>query len=271
MDYFYIIDSHIHTNNSDGKNSMLQMVQGAIDKGLEVITITDHCEIPRYFKGFDAKIRKSYKDFLEVKDEYGHKIKLLFGVEIGQPLDNLAASEDLLAAIPFDFVLATAHNIKGWKNTLYLSEYDPEYVKQLLFAYFDEIYRIIQWGRFDVLAHLTYPIRYMTKEQKESVDMGLFEDKINNILRLLIETGKGIEINMAGLFHQAAEPSPNAQIIKKYRQMGGEIITFASDAHRVEKISQGFNEGMDILVKAGFSRFCYFENRNAVFIPIIKK
>lgn len=265
----FLFDCHTHTVNSDGHNTLAEMVEGALERGLSVFTVTDHCEIPRYEKdNYKGRLTRCYEEFLQAKERYGNEIKLLFGVEIGQPLDNVAAVDDLLSSFPFDLVLATAHNVRGWKNTVYLDDYDLGYVELLLHAYFDEILGIVRWGRFDVLAHLTYPYRYIDPEKLAKMDLSVFDGKINEIFRLIIEAGKGIEINTAGLFHTVGVTSPDSGLVNRYREMGGEKVTFASDAHRVGRIAQGFDEAMDIMRQAGFDRCCYFEGRAPVFVDI---
>ncbi len=265
----FLLDCHTHTLNSDGHYTLSQMVESAIEKGLKVYTVTDHCEMQVFEKDrYMERISRCYEEFVEARERYGDKIKLLFGVEIGQPLDDIDNTEKFLDSFPFDFVLAASHEVKGWKDPVHLDEFDLDYCERLLHAYFDELLNIVRWGKFDVLAHITYPYRYIDPERLKAIGTEVYEGKIDEILREVAKRGKGIEINTAGLTYRLGTTSPAPELVKRFRQFGGEIVTFASDAHTVEKIARGYDEAVEIMRLAGFDRMCYFEKRSPVFVEI---
>ena len=94
-------------------------------------------------------------------------------------------------------------------------------------------------GDFDVLGHLDYVVRYGIEQEKE-YSYRKFADEIDEILKILIKRGKGLEINMAGLKYGLPFAHPHPDILKRYRELGGEIITVGSDAHRPEHIAYEF-------------------------------
>ena len=48
--------------------------------------------------------------------------------------------------------------------------------------------------------------------------------------------GKGIELNTGGFKYGLGHPNPCEDIIKRYKELGGEIITLGSDAHKCESL-----------------------------------
>lgn len=81
--------------------------------------------------------------------------------------------------------------------------------------------------------HLDYIARYIPANSY-TYDWHDFNDLICIILKTIIEQGKGIEINTAGLKYGMPEPNPCLDIVKIYHDLGGEIITVGSDAHEVK-------------------------------------
>ena len=121
---------------------------------------------------------------------------------------------------------------------------------------------LCQWGAFDTLAHMTYPLRYITGQYHIQVDMSQYRDLIAEILRTLADNGLGLEINTAGLRREIGQTSPTLEYVKLFRDLGGEILTFGSDAHRAQDLGAGIECAMDMAKEAGFSYFAFFKKRN---------
>ena len=85
---------------------------------------------------------------------------------------------------------------------------------------------------------------------------------------LLIEKGKGIEINTGGYKAGLSEPNPCHDVLRRYRELGGEIITMGSDAHTTEYVAYRFADARDVLKECGFRYFTVFRERKAEFVPL---
>ena len=92
--------------------------------------------------------------------------------------------------------------------------------------------------------------------------------RIQEILRVLAQTGKGIEINTSGLRQQIQETMPTLPYLKRFRQLGGEIVTLGSDSHNAHDLAAGFAVAAQMLREAGFSHFAYFRDRKPVMVPL---
>ena len=98
--------------------------------------------------------------------------------------------------------------------------------------------------------------------------MEQFLDVIEEILRVLINNGKGIEINTGGFKYGLGHPNPTEDIIRRYRELGGEIITMGADAHVPEYVAYEFDKTAQIIKNCGFKYYTVFKNRKAEFIPL---
>ena len=105
-------------------------------------------------------------------------------------------------------------------------------------------------------------------DSKVSARMNLREKSRDEIFRMLIEKGKGIEINTAGLRRNMKDTNPNETFLKRYRELGGEIITAASDAHEPAIIASAFDQAEAILKRCGFTHYTVFQERKPVFLPL---
>lgn len=264
----YLVDYHVHSKNSfDGEEDIKDLIVSAVKAGIKEICITDHFEGYEEIKPkHEFLFEKSKEDILDIKDEFINKIKILYGVEFGQIHFEQKLCEDIIKRNDFDFIIGSVHNIKNDKDLFYV-DYSNEDPNLIFKQYLIEVNKTIKTDCFDVLGHLTYPVRYM---KRDGVDIKLnnFYDEIKEILKIIIEKGKGIEINVSGLRHIMNEPMPNIAILKLYKSLGGEIITIGSDAHRSIHVGVLIKEGYEILKESGFSYITVFEKRKPEFIKL---
>ena len=95
-----------------------------------------------------------------------------------------------------------------------------------------------------------------------------YRDIIDLILKNLIEKGVGIECNTAGFKYGLGHPHPTEEILGRYRELGGEIITLGSDAHSPEHLGFAFEKAADILKNCGYRYYTIFENRKPNFLKL---
>lgn len=269
MKYRYLSDCHTHSDCSrDASDPTMMMCEAAARLGIYAITITDHCECNVYYEeAYDHSIRDSYFEAKKAAAVFHDRLQIYAGIEIGQPIQNLAAAEDALSTCAFDFALASVHNIKGMQDFYYLDASKID-VNAVLDSYFDEMLETIAWGGFDSLAHLTYPWRYFVGEQNYPIDNDRFAPKIDEVLKALIERDKALELNTSGLRQKLGETLPGLPILKRYRELGGQLVTLGSDAHRWGDVSAGIEQGLELLKQAGFNHFALYTQHRPKLIPI---
>ncbi len=271
MAYKNMLDLHTHTDNShDGMYSATYMCEAAMNASLRAIAITDHFDCESFEKfHLNRSAKQSMFAIKKAQAVFAGKLLVIAGVELGQPLEDLNAA-DFALNLNFDFVLGSLHALPG-RDDFYdmdysLPENDPE---RLMKEYFENIKNLIDWGNFDSLAHLTYPMRYIRKRSEKIPDMEDYKDDIRDIFKMLAERDKALEINTSDLFRNFYETVPSKDLIAYYKECGGKRITVGSDAHDFCNVGKGIPEAMDIAKACGFESITLFQGRSPMEIPII--
>lgn len=257
-------DFHTHSSfSSDSSEPPVQMVRSAYEKGLRIICLTEHMDYD-YPGGEFLLDTAAYRgELMRVKAEYADKTEVLFGVELGL-MDYLAPRlNEFAEAWDFDFIIGSSHLVNG-KDPYY-----PEYFREFgskngILRYFESILaNILAFDNFDVYGHLDYVVRYSPEKKYDPLD---YREIIDGILKALITRGKGIEINTAGIASGMGYPNPNEFIVRRFKELGGEIVTVGSDAHDRTRVAADFDRAQSVLETAGFDRYAVFRRRRAEFV-----
>ena len=259
-------DTHMHSHFSgDSEAPMESMVLSAVQKGLRRICFTEHLDID--YKSpdgsddgiFDLNIDSYLYELLDLRAKYKNAIDILFGIEIGvQP--HLRRELALTGkSREFDFILHSTHMVGGIDP--YYKEFfeanDPAHAME---RYFEEVRKNLKtFDNFDSLAHLDYCCRYLPAGP--DYDYSLVSDMADDILSFLIEHEKALELNTGGLGKSGGVMNPRSEILKRYRELGGELVTIGADAHRPEDIALGFDQACELLKSLGFKYYHVYQNR----------
>lgn len=264
-------DYHLHSSFSgDSDTPMEEMILKGIDLGLTRMCFTEHHDLdypvsesaPERF--FELNPDSYLYDFLKLKEKYADRISLCFGVELGMQPHLARPNAAFARAHAYDFIIASSHICNG-RDPYYPDFYEGRSQYDAYLEYFESILdNLKHFSNFDVYGHLDYVVRYGPgKDAGYSYEK--YRDIFDQILQQLIEMEKGIEINTAPLAKGMREPHPCIGVLKRYREMGGEIITTGSDAHTPEQIACAFSRVADILKDCGFRYYTTFEKRSPSF------
>lgn len=264
-------DYHIHTSFSGDSNENIDdIVKQAICLGLDEIAITDHLEydvLDLDFKEWTLDLDKYKEKIMELRKKYKNQIIIRLGVEIGVQPHTKDHLESLVEKYNFDFVIASSHEINKIdlsKGVIQKGKTRDEVQK----LYFQTMLKNIDlYTKYNVWGHLDFITRYGGKEFS-GMDLNKNWDLITEILEKLIKKGKGIEINTSGYRYNENRVYPCFEIIKKYVELGGKIITIGSDAHTKEQIAMDFSKAYEILKELKVEYITTFENMKPIFRKI---
>lgn len=270
-----LTDMHVHSCfSSDSEEKPENIIETAINKGFQFIYFTDHhdTDFPvnpadptmTFQLDFDAYTKK----ILELRELYKDKIQVMLGVEQGICPETAPKISAISNAYPFDFIIGSSHLTRlDNGDPYYPSYYEGKDNVQAYREYFmSEVENTRITDGFDIYGHLDYAVRYCP--DKEFVyRFDDYRDIFEVLLKELIEKGKGIEINTAGIT-KIGFAHPHIEALKLYHEMGGEIITVGSDAHVKENIGFGFDVAEDLLTSVGFRYYTVFQNRKPEFIKL---
>lgn len=258
-----MFDYHMHTIVSfDGHDRGLQMARAAKAAGLKEICFTDHLDYDPLGKmgvlAFDTATYNAEYDSLEVPG-----LKIRRGMEFGMTADNRAQFKQDLQRRPFDFVLGSVHFVDDldvyfpefWEGKT-LFEAERRYLETTL-----ECVRI--HDDFDVLAHLTYIAKATANPAPRPVPFCEHREIVDEILKVVAQKGKGLEMNTSGV-DRCGGFLPTADYFRRFKELGGEIVTIGSDAHTAARVGQYSMEACKMLMDI-FGHVCTFEDRKPIF------
>lgn len=264
-------DFHVHTEfSNDCSIKAEKQIESAIKLGFKHVCITDHCDMHLYNDEKYVLDINSYLNKINIlKEKYKKQINVFCGIEIGL-LPNL--KEDIHKSInssDYDFIIGSSHAVNGLDIGYNAKKYfNEKSEKEAYFEYFESILKNVNvFNNYDVYGHLDYIVRYGPNKDK-NFDFNDYKDVFGEILKNIIKNNKGIEINTSALRNNLKYPHPHKDILKMYKELGGEIITVGSDAHLPEHIGYGFRNIPELLKSVGFKQYTVFENHIPRFINL---
>jgi len=262
----FYADCHIHSLFSgDSNESVENIINKAVDKGLDTICFTDHNDFDFYAEGvlYELDSENYFDTMKNLKDL--KQLKINIGVEMGIEPDKTARIKEFLSKRPYDFVIGSSHLVDGM-DPYYPNFFENRTNREALTKYFESIIENLKvCSDFDVYGHLDYVVRYFPN--KEYYDYMDYIDLIDEILNKIISLNKGIEVNTSGYRSGLNNPNPCFEIVKRYKELGGEFITLGSDAHVAKDVGYMIKETTEKIKECGFTHVNTYENR----IPVYHK
>lgn len=277
-----LFDNHNHSQFSfDGKKTSVEAsALSAQEKGLGGICFSDHCDLyvapmkatyePPVPEQFDIKEQQADIDRVQSKIDNNGKseLRILKGIEIGMNNEVRPQIRSLLCENTFDQVIASIHYIDQ-TDPYYGGYYDDKDWKLAYGRYLETIYTEMTWLKdFDIMGHYDYIARYAPYTQ-ESIFYRDFSDIFDEMFRYLISEGKALEINTKSYQdYKGRHPQLDKEVLLRYREMGGEIISFGSDSHTPDRIGDKFTEFAEFAKTLGFRWSAHYRQRKLIQIPL---
>ncbi|HIE16650.1 MAG TPA: PHP domain-containing protein, partial [Dehalococcoidia bacterium] len=206
-------DIHVHTNWSDGHDSIEAMAKAAKALGYSYLAITDHSAGRGIARGLNEERLRQQIDEIKRLNQQLDGIRILTGIEVDIRADgNLDLSDELLSQL--DIVIAAIHSA--------MTQGEYQMTKRILGA--------IENPHVDIIAHPT--CRLLGEREPIAVDL-------ETIFKAAVEHNKALEIN--------AMPSRlDLKDIHIYRahQLGVKLV-LGTDAHGAAQLGfMRFGVGM---------------------------
>lgn len=257
-----MIDLHVHSDfSSDCEEKMEDMIKEAINKGIDVIAITDHIDYD--YKdptiNFDFDIDAFFNEIKKLKKKYQNEIKILIGLELGLQEHITDKLNTFTNQYAFDFIIGSFHTVDS--KDLYRGDFYVDRTSEAAWdIYLDEVYStLLKFDNFSVLGHLDLIKRY--NEGVRGVDLSNYKEKLEKIFKLIIKKGIGLEVNTSGLrkTYGLNETLPSKEILQLYYDCGGRLITIGSDSHVKATLGSHYEQVKEMLQGIGFENLYIFE------------
>lgn len=270
-------DYHIHTEFSDDSiYPMEDVVKDAIKIGMDEICFTDHVDYGIKIDWdcgqeitYQKKMPNANVDYpvyeqtiTELQYRYGDKISIKMGMEFGMQIHTIPMYEKLFNRYSFDFIILSVHQIDDlelWMKNFQKGKSQKEYNER----YYEELLSLVRnYKNYSVLGHLDFINRYD--------DNGIYPfekvaDIVEDILRIVINDGKGIEINTSSHRYGLKDLTPSRDLLCLYKKLGGEIIIIGSDSHTKEHLGAFIKDTKKELYNMGYKYFCTYEKMRPIF------
>jgi histidinol-phosphatase (PHP family) len=256
-------DNHVHTRfswDTAETATMVRACERAVAQGLPAIAFTEHLDFTVWLDEDRATadglidrhpaqqtpidVEAYFADLEECRDRFPD-LRILSGVETGEPHLFAASIAGHLRQAPVDRVLGSLHSLSDHGRLVGVTRLlwsDPAGTMR---RYLAELVDMIESSDvFQVLAHCDFPRRYWPGGTHRYVEKD-FEEEYRTVFRALASSGRALEIN-------TSSPLASADQMRWFHEEGGEAVSFGSDAHQPERVGDRFDLAVDVVEAAGF-------------------
>ncbi len=261
-----MIDCHTHTEFSfDGRSSAVDMAEKGKELNLDYMAFTDHCDrdyakLYKYIHVRQINVEKYLAAVTEMKNKYPF---LAVGIELGySPLAE--ADYKKLPLDKFDYVINSVHTVNGldcYNKEFFDGRTKEEAYGKYLSCVSDSVDADYS---FDTITHLGF-VRKNAPYEDKSMPLSLFGDKIDEILKKIIDKNKTLELNSNV---KSKDFMPTAEIVARYGELGGENVCFSSDAHLTARVGEMYKDAAELAKKIGFRYWTVYRERKMQKIKI---
>lgn len=268
----YLPDYHFHTNRSeDSPATLLQQAKAAVAAGIRELCVTDHWNLLNQAGDHLPTVyhwSASLAQWKRVRNRFPGRLEIRLGIEVGNGVVDPAAVDAALDLPELDFVIGSLHSqslAAGGRGIFTVSKCATptlDRAKDILTDYMDTLEELAHTRGYDVLGHVIYPLRYLPAEYQ--LTLRPWWDQLAEIFRCVIASGRGIEFNTSA----GDTVSQWREVLELYRDLGGEILTLGSDAHRPHLIGAAFPEAIALIRETGFRYLCVYRSREPLFVKL---
>lgn len=273
-------DYHVHTEFSDDSvYPMETVIKDATKMGMDEICFTDHVDYGIKLD-WDSGKEIAYRDgapyanvdypryiqkIQRLQNTFAGRIAIRIGMEFGMQMHTIPQFERLYQKYPFDFIILSIHQVEDkefWTQDFQKGRTQQEYNER----YYAEMLQLVNhYQHYSVLGHMDLITRY---DNAGIYPFEKIKPYVEEILKCVIQNGKGIEINTSSHWYGLTDSTPSKDILRLYHALGGKIVTIGSDSHKPEQLGAYIDDAKELLKDIGFSEFCTYKKMKPIFHPL---
>lgn len=266
------LDSHLHTDLSPDSDVPIDVYAAdAVARGIGELAITDHVDFdPRCSAYAYSSFAARERSVREAAERWaGHGLAIRFGCELTYERRLEADVRAHLTAHRYDFTIGSVHvgpdspyrleRVAAWLAGRSIGD--------VVEPYFAEVEAAARSGLFDTIGHMDFVKRYVAPIIAPSA-FAAAPELYEPILRALVDSGTGLEVNTSGLRQSPHETYPAQWVVARFRELGGRRVSAGSDAHRAGSFAFGLEEGYEVVAGAGFRSLAFRRGGSPVTVEL---
>lgn len=257
-----LVDYHMHTYLSDGRDSHEQMVASATFRGIEEIGFSDHISLkPVKWAMPMENIEHMVSRVKAVQADTSHGVTVKFGVEMDYFFGMERQIHEIISNLPLDYVIGSVHFIDDWNFDTDIAEYDSIDINRFYRQYFKLVQQSAKSKLFDIIGHCDLAKKF---SYYPSFPLDVLYDEAASVFK---KADVVVEINTSGRLKPCNEFYPSAQFLERlaYHRVP---ITLGSDAHVEQNVGQFFSDAIAELKALGFKEIARFTKRKREMVRI---
>jgi histidinol-phosphatase (PHP family) len=259
-----LYESHCHTPLcKHATGTPLDYAQAALDRGLKGIIFTCHCPLPDRINADVRMAPEEYGHYHGLIDQARHAFRERLDVRAGLESDFYPGVEPWLEKLhdryPLHHVLGSVHMQMGHYRQRYFSGDYFAYQQ----TYFQHLAEAAESGLYDTLAHPDL----VKNEAPDQWHFSRIRPYIERALDRIAATGVAMELNTSGVNKALPEMNPGREMLQLMQARGIPVVVGA-DAHRPERVADGFRAALKVLHDVGYREVSYFLDRRRRTLPI---
>ncbi|TDO02763.1 histidinol-phosphatase HisJ family protein [Sunxiuqinia elliptica] len=250
-----LVDYHMHSILSDGKQTYEEMIKKAIEIGLEEVGFSDHvCLKTVEWAVSPIDIPVMTEQILELREKYQDQITVRYGIEMDYFPGKEKEIQEIISQLPLDYVIGSVHFIGDWNFDTDKSLYGKWSNDELYHIYYELIQQAAKSGLFDTIGHLDIIKKFRVYPENDQSQL------IEDTLKVIKQNGLVVELNTGGLDRPCAELTPSPEIVEQcyFHHIP---MTISSDAHSTAQLARHYETALNLMKKIGFEEIVTFENR----------
>ncbi|KJD45200.1 histidinol-phosphatase (PHP family) [Paenibacillus sp. RC73] len=268
MTIFFLSDYHVHTRHSfDSQADMFDVCRSAMQQGMTEICFTEHFAVNPKLPTYGHMSFADYFDNITAcREACSSQLTIRVGIELCEPHLMMDEYADELRDLPLDMILGSVHNMNEKTLRTFLKENEHTGV-DVYEAYFLEVLNLVRHADIDIIAHLDLLKRY-AHGSVGHYSFAAYAELLETVLKTAISRGIGIEINTSGIRGGVGSPFPSPEVLRLYKQLGGELLTIGTDSHKVEDTGADLKEAYALAKQCGFHYVFTYANRKPMAVKL---
>lgn len=257
-----MFDLHTHHDRcGHAVGSLREMIEAAIDAGLDTIGVSDHSpffgEPVDHFKPWVAMAKSEFPRYiaeaLALRDEFRDRITVLVGVESDFFDEHVELYRRIFQGYPLDYIIGSVH-VLGDTDIFDPARWDGADLVAEKEKYCAAVGRSARCGAFDILGH----VDAIKGNRPEIADIQT--PAVDKMLRDIADADVVMEINTSGRTKPVGGWYPSPDVLARAAFYGVKV-TFGSDAHRPDRVGEDFEAVRRHLRELGYRHWHVFRAR----------